>query len=403
MKIRNPFSNINLSEKNRKWFFPFALIFFVVFYVNLEHTILYSSALQAVTINKDELFSSEKYAHYVKVIVVIVSVLSIYRISLAVYDFYRYNKISGNKISTNYLYWIMSGNILSILAYLGFAFIVALFFNLLLGWNINDVYEFITNGNSKIKQLYYVVPNIVQLPGVVAGVILFLVSSFLLYANHYLSHVSRFMWLLSHRPHHVTTALTNATGFLADMQFLIGWLVIIIELIIVLVLSRFITTNQEPVMFIFFGYAIFIKIFEVTNHAPTYYQFIKNSPVLNFICKMTSSGPYHVLHHSSKEEHSMVNLGGNSGIWDLIFGTYCDLPDEEPQFGLTNQPALELSAMAVVFGGLQQIWYELKHNKDFLTRIKIIFGGIYYIPPITKDYLKIKDGGYNVLLHKIQA
>jgi hypothetical protein len=76
---------------------------------------------------------------------------------------------------------------------------------------------------------------------------------------------------------------------------------------------------------------------------------------------------------------------------------------EEPQFGLTNQPALELSAMAVVFGGLQQIWYELKHNKDFLTRIKIIFGGIYYIPPITKDYLKIKDGGYNVLLHKIQA
>ncbi|MBK7184068.1 MAG: sterol desaturase family protein [Bacteroidetes bacterium] len=187
------------------------------------------------------------------------------------------------------------------------------------------------------------------------------------------------------------------------MQFILGWAVIIIETVIAVIVSRLITTDQETIMVLFFGYAVFYQILEISNHASTFYQPIKNNLVLNFISKIFVTGPYHVLHHSSYEEHAMANLGGNIGIWDFVFGTYCELPEQVPPFGLTNQPALELSAMAIVFGGLQQLFYELKHNKDFKTRFNIIFGGIYYKPPITKDFLMIADGGYHVELHRITA
>ncbi|MBK7184067.1 MAG: hypothetical protein IPH89_14760 [Bacteroidetes bacterium] len=213
MKMINPLSNLHLSEENRKWLLPIGLLFFVFFFVVMEYTILVSWTLQAVTIDSKVFFNATQYSLYAQIMLVAIAILSVYRIGLALFDFYRFNNIPGNRVSANYLYWIISGNFLSQLVFIAFAFIVAYSIHLLLGWNANDVFRFITNESSAIKHIYYLVPNIVQLPGVVAAIIIFLVWSFLMYANHYLSHVSRFMWLFSHRQHHVATALTNGTGF----------------------------------------------------------------------------------------------------------------------------------------------------------------------------------------------
>lgn len=402
MKLVNPFSNLNLTEQSQNWVLPIYIVLFVLFFSFIEYVLIFSWTLIAVPFDNEVLFTNTKYAFYVKVVLITIAVTNLYRVILALYDFYNYNNRPGNKISANYLYWIFSSHVLSQLVFIAFAFALAKTVQLLVGWQADDVFGLITNSGSKAKSFYYFIPNLIQLPGIVAAIIIYLVWSFLLYANHYLGHISRLVWLLSHRPHHVTTALTNGTNFLADMQFIVGWIVVIIETVIVVMISKLITTEQETVMIMFFGITIFYRLIEVTNHAATFYQPMKNNKVLNFISKLFVTGPYHVLHHSSHEDHAMANLGGNNGLWDFVFGTYCDLPEDEPDFGLTHQPALELSAIAIVFGGLQQIFYELKHNKDFFTRFKIIFGGIYYVPPFTKDFLIIDDGRQHVVLHKIQ-
>ena len=402
MKFINPFSDLQLSEQYQKWVLPVSQLFFAAFYLFINYLVIISWTLYAVPIDNDTFFADARHASFAKWVLITIGVVGLYRLVLALYDFFSYNNRPDNKISANYLYWIISSNILSHIVFVGFAFALAYIIQLFTGWTANDVFGLITNQTAEAKRIYHFVPNLIQLPGALAAIVILLVWSFLLYANHYLSHVSRLMWLLSHRPHHVTTALTNGTGFLADMQFIIGWGVVIMETLIVVVVSKLITTDQETVMVLFFGYAVFYQIIEVTNHAATLYQPLKNNKLLNFISKLFVSGPYHVLHHSSREEHAMANLGGNIGLWDFVFGTYCDLTEEEPDFGLTNQPALALSATAIVFGGLQQLLYELQHNKDFLTRLKIIFGGIYYKPPVTKNFLIIPNGGYNVVLHKIQ-
>jgi hypothetical protein len=83
-----------------------------------------------------------------------------------------------------------------------------------------------------------------------------------------------------------------------------------------------------------------------------------------------------------------VNLGGGPFlIWDRLFGTYRKPYAEPPPLGLTNQPEIIWNPFRISFSGFAQMWYEWKHNKDWVVRFKIIFGSIWYKPPITKDYL----------------
>jgi len=402
MKLINPFSNLHLSEQNQSWTLPLIVIIFSSLAVLTQYVVITTWMLMAVPDNSDAFFANPSYAFYGKVVFITIAISCIVRLFFVVYDFYRFNQREGNKISANYLYWIFSGNLLSVLLFILFAQALALFFHFVVGWDRAQVYEMITNGSDKIKSIYHSIPNLIQLPGIIVAVIVYLVLSFLLYAKHYIAHISRVYWLLSHRPHHVTTALTNGTGFLADMQFAISWVTFIIEGAAVVMISKLMTTEQEIVMICFFVFAVFYQVLEMFNHAATFYMPVKNHKLLNALTKFFSCGPYHILHHSAHEDHAMVNLGGNSGIWDFIFGTYCDLPEQEPKFGLTHQPALNLSATAVVLGGYQQILYELKYNKDFMTRLKIIFGDIYYKPPVTKDFLIDAEGGFNVVLHLVK-
>lgn len=72
-------------------------------------------------------------------------------------------------------------------------------------------------------------------------------------------------------------------------------------------------------------------------------------------------------------------------FWDRVFGTYRIPPAVKPPVGLTNNPEIRLNPFAIVISGWQQIAYELRMNKDWLTRFKIIFGDIY--SPVTKDFL----------------
>jgi hypothetical protein len=102
-------------------------------------------------------------------------------------------------------------------------------------------------------------------------------------------------------------------------------------------------------------------------------------------------GVYHLVHHSAKPQDQTINLGGTPFMfWDRLFGTYRKPYAETPPVGLTNQPPIRWSPFRIIYSGIAQLIYEWKMNKDLLTRFKIIFGGIYYKPPVTKDFLVLK-------------
>ncbi len=94
------------------------------------------------------------------------------------------------------------------------------------------------------------------------------------------------------------------------------------------------------------------------------------------------------MHHSSKPGDEMINLSsGPLQVWDRLFGTYRAPYAETPEVGLTNNPVIKMNPFRIILSGVAQLTYELRMNKGWLTRWRVIFGDIYYQPPITKDFL----------------
>jgi sterol desaturase/sphingolipid hydroxylase (fatty acid hydroxylase superfamily) len=130
-------------------------------------------------------------------------------------------------------------------------------------------------------------------------------------------------------------------------------------------------------------------VMESFNHSYAHYNLVvKNRFILFYTSLFGGNGVYHLVHHSAYKQDQNVNFGGAPFLfWDRVFGTYRKPYEHVPPIGLTDQPLIHMSPMKIVFNGFRQIWYELKMNKDWKTRLKILVGGVYYKPPITKDFL----------------
>lgn len=233
------------------------------------------------------------------------------------------------------------------------------------------------------------VPTLVQLSYWPALIVTYLVITLSEYGWHRMGHESRLLWLLSHRPHHISTTLCSATVVEADPAFPLGllWKAIAIALIGSVVAKLFHDGN------VFFVELAILRIgwgiSEIFNHTSAFYdRILKNRwvyPIMTFF----GSGPYHVLHHSSLPEHTVANLGGGVFLlWDRVFGTYFKPTEKIPPLGLTNQPDIYLNPLNMALSGLLQVVYELKNNKGFVVRFKILFGGVFYAPPISKSFIK---------------
>lgn len=223
-------------------------------------------------------------------------------------------------------------------------------------------------------------------------VLTYLVYSFFAYWLHRLGHESRLLWLLSHRPHHFSTTLHAGTTVEADPPFVLG---LISRLMVAFIASLFVKLfYDDSYLFIeLVMYQMVIGTLLFFNHSDVHYDCLRNNKWLYPLVRFAGIGPFHYLHHSSAPEHSKVNISGEFWcFWDRIFGTYAEPPKKIPKVGLTHQPEIYMNPISFAFSGLLQIIYELRHNRSLLVRLKIIFGGVAYIPPQTKNYLK-KPGG----------
>jgi len=106
-----------------------------------------------------------------------------------------------------------------------------------------------------------------------------------------------------------------------------------------------------------------------------------------FIAKTFGNGNYHYMHHSALPGHEAINIAGfGFYFWDRVFGTYVEPYKEKPPVGLTGSPDLHMNPVRLALSGLMQIIYEWRNNRDFKVRLKILFGGSEYVPPVSKDF-----------------
>tara|TARA_B110001452_G_scaffold210115_1_gene180478 strand:- start:5044 stop:6246 length:1203 start_codon:yes stop_codon:yes gene_type:complete len=314
---------------------------------------------------------------------------TVFRSYFCVTSITKFKVTMKRDFDNRYSAFVVSGIVTQNIAMLGLYLLVALAL-LATGYsfsNDSSVIEFrvfVEYYRSIIDQ----VPTLFDLGYWPTLVVTYLVYSFFAYWLHRLGHESRALWLLSHRPHHYSTTLHAGTTVEADAPFVLG---LISKLIIAFVASLLVKlVYDDSYVFIeLVMYQMVIGTVNFFNHSDVHYDCLRNNKWLYPFIRFTGVGPFHYLHHSSAPEYSKVNIAGEFWcFWDRIFGTYAEPPKAIPKIGLTNQPEMYMNPVSFAFSGLLQMLYELRHNRSFLVRLKIIFGGVYYMPPLTKSYLK---------------
>ena len=228
------------------------------------------------------------------------------------------------------------------------------------------------------------VPTLVNTPYPVALVLGLVLGALPGYITHWFGHHSRLVWYASHRCHH-TAEIMHAAG-IGPFMFLPELFGAIPAIFFSAVCTKLFF--HEPLLFETLALSLLGILTEKFNHTTAFYKFAYSNPLVRGLSAYFGNGVYHYMHHTSKEGEEIINVGGSPFlIWDRLFGTYRIPTKELPTVGLTNNPIIKLSPFAIMFSGFQQIAYELKHNKDFKTRFWILFGSVYYKPPVSKDYL----------------
>ncbi len=205
------------------------------------------------------------------------------------------------------------------------------------------------------------------------------------YFSHWLSHTSRFFWLVFHRSHHYPVYLNPIA---APPAYAFEFIMVLTHAMIAVLVSKLIYTEpliMEMSLWYLIGYCM-----EIFNHSIVHYEFAYNNIIVRNLCRLFGDrGVYHLVHHSAFKQDQNINFSGSPfNFWDRVFGTYRKPYKEPPPIGLTDNPPIYMNPFRIIFGGCVQLIYELKNNSNIKTRFKILFGNVYYMPPITKDYLK---------------
>jgi sterol desaturase/sphingolipid hydroxylase (fatty acid hydroxylase superfamily) len=233
------------------------------------------------------------------------------------------------------------------------------------------------------------VPTLVVLPYPLPLFASMIVVDFFYYWFHRWGHTNRLWWLLWHRPHHMTDELVipcTQPVFAAAPLFL---LIAVPFQIGVGVLAKLFGHDTMVLESLILG--VISATFAIYAHTSAYYEWFGKQKILMFLASFNGNGNYHYMHHSAIPGHEVINVsGGCFYFWDRVFGTYVKPTKEIPPVGLTGSPELYMNPLRLGLSGMAQIAYELKHNKAFKTRLKILFGSSEYFPPVSKDFAKKK-------------
>jgi len=257
------------------------------------------------------------------------------------------------------------------------------------GYTFQQGFELVQNlvawSNQQIEQ----VPTLVQLPLLLAFILVYQLQGFFHYWIHRLCHHNRVLWLVLHRFHHMPPVLVGMTTTVV-ISSIPAFLVLVVPKVFIFgTISKLF--YERPLYAEIFAYHIVMWIPEIFGHQTKMYQDGIRSRFIRWSSYLGGNGVYHYLHHASspynQNKTNNVNIaGGFLMLWDRLFKTYQPLVPTAPRVGLWGNPELTHSPVKLVFSGVMQVLYELWHNKRWDVRWRCVFGHVSYTPPITKDF-----------------
>jgi sterol desaturase/sphingolipid hydroxylase (fatty acid hydroxylase superfamily) len=396
-------SEIPIQPDSRRWLMHFYMIFFsigfTVTFVATYHVMFLGpnlgddfsyQYLQDLLVSALE-FGNAFFGHTVFFIVFAVLAFSTSFRGLMVYRGFRdYEKNLGKKIPDNEFWVFVMMNYLNILFAPLFLLLLAWMgtwfgFSWLAGW---DVFKnIIIFANDQVIK----VPTVLELPRIMAFILIIMVLSFFHYWFHRWSHTQRFLWLIFHRPHHMSEHLNYGTTLPVVVSFPFFLLMALPYVFIFSAISKLF--YPEPLYSEMIVFQMVLWIAEIYGHNPSIYQQGLKNRMIRALSFFYTHGLYHVAHHDvSKDEKYKasaysVNIGpGFFCCWDKLFGTYRPLSDVAPETGLVGKPKVYMNPVRLLLSGIVQILYELYHNKSWKMRVFILFGPVDYFPPISHDF-----------------
>jgi len=236
------------------------------------------------------------------------------------------------------------------------------------------------------------IPTLFDTQAPLAVVIIAVLSGFFHYWFHRLGHSYRLLWLLFHRPHHMTPALIQPTTLAVFSALpLFVFLVLPYNLVLGACTKLF---STEPLYTEVIIYNCLILIPEIFGHQTALYRWASRSRIIRVASFISGGGVYHYMHHSSEPEHcgrsgavNLVNIGGGPlFIWDIMFGTYCPLSATTPRVGLSGQPTLHMNPLRLTLAGVMQVGNELLANPSWAVKWRVLSGSSAYRPRISHDF-----------------
>ena len=196
-------------------------------------------------------------------------------------------------------------------------------------------------------------------PAIVVAVVL---SDFIYYWEHRVSHEKRLLWDLYHSVHHSSERFDQTTSLRLGMFDAMITLVFSLPMV-VLGFSPGLTLTTTALVL---GYQTWIHT-ELIQRMPRWFEAVFNTP------------SHHRGHHGAERPYLDVNYGGILIIWDRLFGTF--QPElARPVYGLTTQ--IESSnPLDIQFSQLRLLWRDLRAEPVWRTRWRRLWNRPGWQPP----------------------
>lgn len=180
---------------------------------------------------------------------------------------------------------------------------------------------------------------VANLNPILRGALWFLLADFTAYWAHRLQHASRFVWAF-HSTHHAQEELNFATTtrFHPVDHFIFD----VVNFVPLLLLG------VSPMTWL--PLYLTIEFIASTQHCRIKWRFGPLSAIL-------VTPRFHSFHHSVDPRHHNKNFGAYLTIWDHLFGTAVDAPEQPAEYGLADvkMPTLK-STLVVPFRLLHQTY-----------------------------------------------
>jgi sterol desaturase/sphingolipid hydroxylase (fatty acid hydroxylase superfamily) len=153
---------------------------------------------------------------------------------------------------------------------------------------------------------------------ILRGALWILVGDFTSYWVHRLQHASRFLWAF-HSTHHAQEQLNFATTtrFHPVDHFISNTLTFFPLLIL----------GTSPMSWVPLYLAS--DFLAITQHSRIKWR-------LGALSRVLVTPWFHSFHHSTDPRHFQKNFGSGLSIWDRVFGTAVDAPEQPAEYGLTD-------------------------------------------------------------------